>query len=559
MLTKSTQLEYVRWLDNTTGDILNELKDMDEAAIEDAFYCDLVFGTGGLRGIMGAGTNRMNEYIVAKASQGLANYLLKKRSPSVVIGYDSRVRSDVFAKVAAGVFAANEISVYIWPECLPVPMVSYAIRKLGCSAGIMITASHNPSNYNGYKVYNSAGCQITIEATKAILNEINAIDIFADVKTMSFDAALVEKKVQYITSDIQVDYISAVKEQSVLFGDKINKDFAIIYSPLNGTGLKPVMRVLRESGFKNITVVEEQRNPNGFFPTCPYPNPEIPETMELGLKYCELTGAELLIVTDPDCDRCSIAVKAGSEYKLLSGNEVGVLLLDFICSQRSKHSLMPKRPVFAKTIVTTDLAERVAENYGVETVNVLTGFKYIGETIGTLDANGRASDYIYGFEESCGYLSGSYVRDKDAVNAALMICEMFAFYKSKGISLLDKLNELYAVYGYCLNTLYAYEFLGKGGKIKMDAIMCSFRGGIDAIGGEKIVCKEDYLLGLNNLPSSNVLKLFFEGEKESGAMVIRPSGTEPKLKVYIGITATDREVAKITEAAIRADIEKRLA
>lgn len=435
--------EYRRWLEQAADELKAELKSMDEAAIEDAFYRNLAFGTGGLRGTIGAGTNRMNIHVVAKASQGLSRYLLDQdKKPSVVIGYDSRIKSNVFAKVAAGVFAANGVKVHIWPELLPVPTVSFAVRYLKASAGVMITASHNPSKYNGYKVYGPDGCQITTEAAAAILAQIDALDIFADVCTSSFEDGLKSGSIDYIDPTVLDAFIAEVKGQSVLFGDEVNRNVAIVYSPLNGTGLKPVTRALSESGFTNITVVEEQKLPDGYFPTCPYPNPEIREAMELGLQYASRLKADLLLATDPDCDRCGIAVKSGDGYQLLTGNEVGLLLLDYICSQRVKHGKMPANPVFIKTIVTMDLAEKIADHYGVETINVLTGFKFIGEVIGRLEAQGREKDYICGFEESYGYLTGCYVRDKDAVNAAFMICEMFAFYKTSGVSLLDKLNEL---------------------------------------------------------------------------------------------------------------------
>lgn len=552
--------EYERWLVNVTDeDIKQELERMDETAIEDAFYRDLAFGTGGLRGTIGAGTNRMNVYVVAKASQGLANYLLKsENSSSVVIGYDSRINSDVFARVAASVFSANGIHVHFWPELNPVPTVSFATRYLHATAGVMITASHNPSKYNGYKVYGADGCQITTETAAEILSEINALDIFSDVKNMDFCSAVNSGQIQYISDEVLTAFIEEVKGQSVLFGDEINRDVAIVYSPLNGTGLKPVTRVLEESGFTNITVVEEQRNPDGNFPTCPYPNPEIREAMELGLQYCEKTGADLLLATDPDADRCGIAVKtADGDYQLLSGNEVGLLLLDYICSQRTKHGKMPANPVFVKTIVTMDLAEKIAEHYGVETINVLTGFKFIGEVIGRLEKQGRATDYICGFEESYGYLTGTYVRDKDAVNAAFMICEMFAFYKTRNISLIEKLNELYGLYGYCLNTLHSYEFPGSAGMEKMGAIMQTFHEGLKTVGGRGIVGTEDYSVGLNGLPKSDVLKFFFEGDV-NGSVVIRPSGTEPKLKAYISVTAENKDAAEEVERQITADLEKRL-
>ena len=472
----------------------------------------------------------------------------------MVIGYDSRIKSDVFAKVAAEIFAANDISVHIWSTLLPVPTVSFAVRALKASAGVMITASHNPSKYNGYKVYGADGCQITTEAAAKILAQIDALDIFADVKRVPFEDALRDGKIQYIPPEVLTDFIEAVKGQSVLFGDEIDRDVAIVYSPLNGTGLVPVTRILVESGFTNITVVEEQRNPDGHFPTCPYPNPEIREAMELGLQYCARTGADLLLATDPDCDRCGIAVRTPEgAYHLLSGNEVG-LLLDYICAQRTAHGKMPAHPVFVKTIVTMDLAEKIATHYGVETVNVLTGFKFIGEVIGRLEREDRASDYICGFEESYGYLTGSYVRDKDAVNAAFMICEMFAFYKTRGVSLLRKLEEIYRTYGYCLNTLHSYEFPGSSGMAKMQAIMADFHKGMDSIAGERVIRTEDYLPGLNGMPKSDVLKFY----TQNGSVVARPSGTEPKLKLYISVTAKDKADAEVVKKGIGADLEKRM-
>lgn len=551
--------EYNRWLNCTAQveDVVAELKALDEEGITDAFYRDLAFGTGGLRGVIGAGTNRMNVFTVAKASQGLANYVNKhfNNAPSIAIAYDSRIKSDLFSKTAAGVFAANGIKAFIYPELMPTPCLSYAVRALGCSAGIVITASHNPSKYNGYKVYGADGCQITTEAAAAILAEIDKIDIFDDVKTKAFDEALHEGLIEYIGDEVYTAFIEEVKGQSVLFGDEINRDVAIVYSPLNGTGLKPVTRALQESGFTNITVVAEQENPDGNFPTCPYPNPEIREAMELGLQYCEKTGADLLLATDPDADRCGIAVRDGSQYRLITGNEVGLLLLDYICIQRQKHSKMPEHPVFVKTIVTMDLAEKIAEHYGVETVNVLTGFKFIGEVIGRLEAAGRETDYICGFEESYGYLTGSYVRDKDAVNAAFMICEMFAYYKTRGISLLDKLSEIYATYGYCMNTLHSYQFEGASGMLKMQEIMSHFRETIETIGGLKVEKTLDYKEGLDGLPKSDVIKFLLEG---GSSVVVRPSGTEPKLKTYISVIADNQDTAKTVENKIRENLENRM-
>ena len=539
--------EYEKWLHRIADeDILSELKGMDDATKEDAFYRDLAFGTGGLRGTIGAGTNRMNKYVVAKASYGLAQYLKATEStPSVVIGYDSRIKSNEFAHVAAGVFADQGIKVWLWPQLLPVPTVSFAVRELHASAGVMITASHNPSKYNGYKVYGPDGCQITTEAAADILERIENTHIFDDPYPRDLDWAEEKGLLAYIPEDVLTKFLEAVKGQSVLYGDKIDRDVSIVYSPLNGTGLVPVTRVLEESGFTNITVVEEQRLPDGIFPTCPYPNPEIREAMELGLKYAERTGADLLLATDPDCDRCGIAVKSESdEYVLLSGNEVGILLLDYICSQRMKHKTMPAHPVFIKTIVTMDLAKKIAERYGVQTINVLTGFKFIGEQIGELEEAGRADDYILGFEESYGYLTGSYVRDKDGVNAAFIIVEMFAFYKTRGIRLLQKLQDIYDTYGYCLNTLHSYEFPGSSGRAKMNEIMETFHKGLSSIAGAKVVKIEDYSVGLNGLPKSDVLKFY----TETGSVVIRPSGTEPKLKAYISVTAENKAKAENVEA-----------
>lgn len=551
--------EYKKWLKNVTEEeILRALKNMNESEIEDAFYRNLAFGTGGLRGTIGAGTNRMNDYTVAKASQGLADYLIRTYAyPSVSIGYDSRIKSDSFAKVAASVFAANGIEVYLWPRLNPVPTVSFATRYLHTSAGVMITASHNPAKYNGYKVYGSDGCQITTEAAGEILSEIEKLDIFSDVKTINFETALKEEKIKYISDEVLTAFIEEVKKQSVLFGESVDKDVAIVYSPLNGTGYIPVTRALKEMGYTNITLVEEQRLPDGNFPTCPYPNPEVKEAMVLGMEYAKKCNADLLLATDPDCDRVGIAVKSTEgDYVLLSGNETGILLLDYICSQRVKHHQMPENPVMIKTIVTMDLAERIASDYGVKTVNVLTGFKFIGEQIGLLEKNGKKDSYIFGFEESYGYLSGNYVRDKDAVNGACLICEMFSYYKTQGFSLLDKLNELYDKYGYCLNTLHSFEFDGSAGMVKMADIMKKFHKEVGIgylLAGKKIEIVEDYSTGLNGLPKSDVLKYKME---ENCSVVVRPSGTEPKIKIYISVSAETKDKAVVVEVRIMRDMER---
>ncbi len=539
--------EAARWREHVTGELLEELQNMDEQQTEDAFYRDLAFGTGGLRGTIGVGTNRMNIHTVAKATQGLADYLNKTfTAPSVVIGYDSRIKSDVFAKVAAGVFSANGIRVNIWPELLPVPTVSFATRYLHASAGVMITASHNPSKYNGYKVYGADGCQITTEAAEIILAEIEKLDVFADVKQEEF--AIVPGKVEYIAEEVLTAFIESVKSQSVLGDCRVNKDVSIVYTPLNGSGLKPVTRALKEMGYTRITVVKEQEMPDGHFPTCPYPNPEIREAMALGMEYAAKEQADLLLATDPDCDRVGIAVRnSDGEYVLLTGNETGLLLLDYVCSRRTAMRTMPEDPVMIKTIVTMDLAERIAASYGVRTVNVLTGFKFIGEQIGLLEKQGKADCYIFGFEESYGYLTGSYVRDKDGVNGATMICEMFAYYASQGIGLLEKLEELYAKFGYCMNTLHSFEFEGAAGFTKMQEIMAEFHQGLNVIGPKKVMKTLDYSIGLDGLPKSDVLKYLLE---DNCSVVVRPSGTEPKLKVYISVSAKDRAEATVTEGKL---------
>lgn len=554
--------EYQCWLENAVEDDLHSLlRKMSQQEIEDAFYKNLAFGTGGLRGTIGAGTNRMNVYTVAKASQGLADYLVKKFSrPSVVIGFDSRIKSDVFARTAASVFAANGVLTHLWPHLNPVPTVSFAVRYLSASAGIMITASHNPSKYNGYKVYGEDGCQITTKAAAEILGEIEKLDIFIDVKRLDFDAAVSEGKITYISEDVLTAFVENVKNQSVLFGEKVNRDAAIVYSPLNGTGLIPVTRTLKEMGYTNITLVEEQRLPDGAFPTCPYPNPEIREAMALGLEYARRCNADLLLATDPDCDRVGIAVKDDrGEYVLLSGNETGLLLLDYICSQRAKHHKMPDNPVMVKTIVTMDLAERIAADYGVRAVNVLTGFKYIGEQIGFLEQAKKTDSFVFGFEESYGYLSGSYVRDKDAVAGAFLICEMFSYYAAHGSSIWEKLQELFSRYGYCLNTLHSYEFDGPAGFEKMKNIMRRFHEEagpgktLASLGGKKILKVLDYSQGLSGLPKSDVLKYLLEG---NCAAVIRPSGTEPKLKVYISVSAKTKAEAQEVERKVVGDVER---
>lgn len=532
---------YQTWL-AFAPELTDALTHMTDTEREDAFWRTLAFGTGGLRGILGAGTNRMNRYTVAQASQGLADYVRQNGGGSIAVSYDSRHGSLAFARTAAEVFAANGLSVRIVRELMPTPCLSFAVRTLGCAAGIMITASHNPAEYNGYKVYGADGCQITTEAAERIQQAIDATDLFDGVRAVDFDSALADGKISYIPDTLLDDFIRAVQAQSVLFGDPVDRNFSIVYTPLNGTGRKPVLRVLRESGFRNVSVVAEQELPDGDFPTCPYPNPECREAMALGLRDAKARNADLLLATDPDCDRVGIAVRDGAEYRLLTGNEVGLLLTDFICSQRQKHRKLPPHPVLVKTIVTTDLAEKIAAHYGVETVNVLTGFKFIGEKIGDLERQGRADDFLLGFEESYGYLTGSYVRDKDGVNGVFQIAEMAGYYRAQGIGLAEKLRELYDTYGYCRNTLHTKTFAGEAGQDAMARVMATLRR-MTAIGDYPILSRTDYRNGVDGLPKSDVLKLTLP----VGTVIVRPSGTEPKLKLYLSVSAKDTTEAERTE------------
>lgn len=544
--------EYQRWIDQA-ADCREVLQAYSEKEIEDAFYKDLTFGTGGLRGIIGAGTNRMNLYTVAKASQGLADYVNRcfPEKRKIAVAYDSRLFSADFAKKAAEIFASNGITVYLYPELMPTPCLSFAVRYYQCAAGIVITASHNPAAYNGYKVYGSDGCQITTEAAEIIQKEIEKLDIFEDVHGMDWDAS----QIISISEDCVDAYLQRIKSGSLIGDEPIDRNVAIVYSPLNGSGLKPVTRVLKECGYTNIAVVEEQAQPDGHFPTCPYPNPEERSALTLGLELAEQVHGDLMLATDPDCDRVGIAVRNGQSMSLLTGNEVGMLLLDYICQQRIKKGTMPKDPLMIKTIVSIDMAERIAAHYGVKTINVLTGFKFIGEQIGFLEAKNEDQRFIFGFEESYGYLSITDVRDKDAVNGVLMICDMFAWYKSRGISLTERLNTLYDLYGFCLNTLHSYTFEGSAGFDKMQQIMSDFRNGLQNIGGFEIESCTDYALGIDNLPKSDVLKYRLAG---GHSVVIRPSGTEPKLKAYLSVTAENREEAAKIEKKIAEDLERRL-
>ena len=527
----------------------------DAEAIQDRFYRDLAFGTGGLRGVIGAGTNRMNIYTVRKATQGLANYVKEAFSePSVAISYDSRIKSTDFAKAAAEVLAANGVKVHIYTELKPTPMLSFAVRALHCSAGILVTASHNPAKYNGYKAYGSDGCQMTIDAADAVLAKINALDIFNDVKHMPFDEALAAGMISYIGDDVIEDYFRNVLAQGINTDLCAKSGLKIVYTPLNGTGNKPVRTILNRIGIQEVTVVKEQENPDGNFTTCPYPNPEIREALQLGLQYCDQVKPDLLLATDPDADRVGIAVPDGKGgYALFSGNEVGAMLLEYICEQRIQKGTMPKHPVAVKTIVTTDIVEAICKAYGVELIEVLTGFKFIGEQIGFLEAKGEEDRYIFGFEESSGYLAGSYVRDKDAVVASMLICEMAAYYRTKGISMMQARENLYQKYGVYVHAQHSFTFEGESGMIRMQNIMEHLRTNRpEQIDNLKVIQFADYEKQVSidlttgtetaiTLPKSNVLSFTLE---QGAKVIIRPSGTEPKIKAYYTTTAaTEAEAA----------------
>ena len=542
---------YKRWLGKVTEeDLLTELKAIEgkEEEINDRFYRDLEFGTGGLRGVIGAGTYRMNEHTVARATQGYSNYLNKAaKNPSVSIAYDSRNKSDIFAKTAASVFAANGILVNIYKELMPTPSLSYAVRALNCDGGIVVTASHNPAKYNGYKVYGADGCQITLEVADAILVEIEAVDVFDDVKIMDFEAGLSEGKIKYIEDDVITGFIDAVSERA-LNPKEIDKNVSIVYTPLNGTGRYCVTRCLKENGYTQITIPKEQEMPDGNFTTCPYPNPEIREALEVGLKKAKEVGRDLLLATDPDCDRVGVAVKEGDDYQLISGNQMGILLFDYICKTYKANGTMPENPVVVTTIVSTKMIDKIAADYGVEVRRVLTGFKFIGEQIGFLEADGEVDRYIFGFEESYGYLSGGHVRDKDGVNASLLICEMFAHYKALGISLVQMLNQLYEKYGYFKEALQSITFEGASGAKKMADLMESLRTNAPKeVAGYKVIDVKDYKAGIGNLPKSNVLEFNMEDDIN---VLVRPSGTEPKIKMYYLVKGSSEQAGAEIVAAL---------
>jgi phosphoglucomutase len=557
---------YEQWLKNI-GDpeLAKELRTMSSDEKTDAFYKDLEFGTGGLRGVIGAGTNRMNIYTVGRATQGLCDYLKsKKANASVAIAYDSRVKSDLFARAAAAVFAANGITAYIFDELMPTPVLSFAVRSLNCDAGIVVTASHNPAAYNGYKVYGSDGCQITLEMASEVLGAIERVDIFNGVKSLEFDKGIQNGLIKFIGSDLLNNFLDEVQKCAVNPEILCEAGLRVVYTPLNGAGNKPVRAMLGRMGLVNLVVVPEQENPDGNFPTCKKPNPEERSAFEKALELGAKVKADLLLATDPDCDRVGIAVKDGQgEYKLLTGNETGCLLLEYILSQRKAKGTLPVLPVVIKTIVTTALAYKIAERYGAQVIDTLTGFKFIGEQIGALEKDGEASRYVFGFEESYGYLPGSYVRDKDAVAGSLLICEMASFYKKQGRSLIEVLGELYDRYGCFRHKLVSFAFEGTDGMKDMERIISVLRGdralrfaGLDTLKTDdyEVSVSTDLKTGEKSkllLPKSDVLLLTLDKGCE---IVVRPSGTEPKLKCYLTAKAKDMKSADETLAVIENDI-----
>lgn len=562
---------YNEWLENAVEDkdLTAELESIknNEDEIYDRFYTALKFGTAGLRGIIGAGTNRMNIYVVRQATQGLANYVLKKYgNGSVAISHDSRIKADLFMNEAARVLAANGIKVYITSELQPTPVLSYLVRYFKCQAGIMVTASHNPAAYNGYKAYGEDGCQMTDVAANTVYDEISKLDMFKDVKIADFDEAVKNGMIEYVDESVYDTYLEKVMEQQVNPGICKGADLKVVYTPLNGTGNKLVRKVLGKIGVNDVVVVPEQELPDGNFTTCPYPNPEIKEALAKGLELCEKEQPDLLLATDPDADRVGIAVKDyDGSYRLISGNEDGVMLTNYILSCKKASGKLPEKPVVVKTIVTTKLINKLCEKYGCELKNVLTGFKYIGEVILNLEKKHEENRYLFGFEESYGYLSGTYVRDKDAVVASMLVCEMAAYYKKQGKSLAEVIDGLYEEFGYYLNQTYSFEFGGAAGMHKMADIMTAVRDNTPkSIAGYDVVKVSDYLLRKEtevatgsvtdiDLPKSNVIALHLA---DDNAVIIRPSGTEPKIKLYITSVGKDKDnAAKICEKLVIASKE----
>lgn len=564
---------YELWLKNATEDedLIKELESIkgDEDAIKERFYRDLEFGTAGLRGVIGAGSFRLNIYTIRRATQGLADYVNGAYSnASVAIAYDSRIKSDLFAKEAARVLAGNGIKAYIYSELMPTPMLSWAVRRLGCKAGIVCTASHNPSKYNGYKAYGEDGCQMTTVAADIVLSKINSVPMFGGAKLMDFDEGIKSGMIEYISEDVITAYLDEVQKQQVHPEVCPTSGLKVVYTPLNGTGNKPVRAILKRIGVNEVTVVPEQEMPDGNFPTCPFPNPEIKEALSLGLELCKKVKPDLLLATDPDCDRVGIAVpdKDGS-YVLFTGNEVGAMLLEYICKERIKLGTMPQKPVAVKSIVSTEIASEIAAEYGVEMRNVLTGFKFIGEQIGILEAAHEENRFIFGFEESYGYLAGSYVRDKDAVVGSMLICEMAAFYRSQGISLLEAREAMYKKYGNYYHNVVSFTCEGASGMEEMARIMSGLHAKApEEIADLKVVKIADYLHSKEtdlstgavttiNLPSSDVLWYTLEN---GSSVIIRPSGTEPKIKAYYTTIAAERADAVALSEKIAADFKAKL-
>ena len=560
---------YNLWLQNVKDDnILSELKNIcnDDSEIYERFYKDLEFGTAGLRGIIGAGTNRMNIYTVIRTTQGLADYLNENyKEASVAIAYDSRNKSDLFAKESACVLAANGIKAYITKELQPTPVLSFAVRNLGCKSGIMITASHNPAKYNGYKCYGDDGCQMTEHAANNVYNKIQKVDIFSGVKTLTFEEGIKIGKIVYIEDDLYNRYLENVIAQSINKDVCKESELKVVYTPLNGAGNKLVRKVLSNIGVKNVQVVKEQEYPDGNFPTCTYPNPEFKEALSLALDLAKNVNADLVLATDPDSDRVGIAVKESNSYRLLSGNEVGIILLNYILSNRKSLGTLPNNPVAVKTIVSSKMIDVIAKAYKCELRDVLTGFKYIGEQILNLEKDGEENRFIFGFEESYGYLVGTYVRDKDAVVASMLICEMAEYYRKQGKTLSDVINELYNEYGFYQNTTLSYNFEGFAGMEKMQKIMDSLRNEhLTNIASMKVEKINDYKESISidkrtgnidkiDLPKSNVISYELEGG--SGA-IIRPSGTEPKIKIYVTSVGENIEESKAKTKDIISDMER---
>lgn len=562
---------YNQWCQSATDDkdLIAELESIkdNKDEIYERFYRSLEFGTAGLRGVIGAGTNRMNIYVVRHATQGLANYVNSKfGGGAVAISHDSRIKADLFMIEAAKVLAANGIKAYITSELQPTPVLSFLVRDLKCQAGIMVTASHNPARYNGYKAYGEDGCQMTDVAAGIVYDEICKLDIFKDVKTMDFDEAISKGLIEYVADEVYDRYIGNVKKQQINEGICKGADLKVVYTPLNGTGNKLVRRVLGEIGVEDIKIVKEQEMPDGNFTTCPYPNPEIKEALQKGLELCEVEKPDLLLATDPDADRVGIAViDSDGSYRLLTGNETGIMLTDYILSNRKRLGTLPEKPIIVKTIVTSIMIERLCEKYGCELKNVLTGFKYIGEVILNLEPANETDRFVFGFEESYGYLAGSYVRDKDAVVASMLICEMAAYYKKQGKTLAQVIDTMYEEYGYYKNTTLSFSFDGAAGMQKMADIMASLRANSPAeVSGMKVVkfsdfkesVEKDLVAGTEKvieLPKSNVLAYYLEG---NNAAIVRPSGTEPKIKIYITAVGKDKADAQRITDLITDDMKK---